>query len=355
MRIENIVVLALAVLTVVPTAGLAASRSAPKLELVAEPVAYYTRVEAVAPTSAFLGPCSTIEVTYNGFTPPAEAAFQHAVDLWEQLVCSSVTIRVDATFAALPPGVLGSAGANFIHRDVFGLVPATWYPDALADAITGADLSPGHPDILANFSSTFNFYFGTDGNPAGNQYDFVTVVLHELGHGLGFFGSGRVDDGSPPAECNGTNGHGCWGFSTGGPVTFPFIWDRFVESPAGTDILVAYPNPSPALGGALTNGQVVFTGAGAVRANGALDVPLYAPGIFDQGSSYSHLDEATYPAGTPHSLMTPQLGFAEAIHDPGIVSLCLFEDIGWMTMSCNVIFVGGFESGDTSAWSTTVP
>lgn len=29
-------------------------------------------------------------------------------------------------------------------------------------------------------------YFGTDGNPPSNQFDFVTVFMHELTHGLGF-------------------------------------------------------------------------------------------------------------------------------------------------------------------------
>ena len=56
---------------------------------------------------------------------------------------------------------------------------------------------------------------------------------------------------------------------------------------------------------------------------------LYAPGTWDQGSSYSHLDETTFPPANPHSLMTPQLASMEAIHDPGQITLCMFEDMGW--------------------------
>jgi hypothetical protein len=50
---------------------------------------------------------------------------------------------------------------------------------------------------------------------------------------------------------------------------------------------------------------------------------------WQQGSSYSHLDEATYPAGNANSLMTPQLSSAEAIHSPGPITQALFKSIGW--------------------------
>lgn len=42
-------------------------------------------------------------------------------------------------------------------------------------------------------------YFGTDGNTPANQYDFVTVFMHELTHGLGFTSSlGPVPSGTNP-------------------------------------------------------------------------------------------------------------------------------------------------------------
>ena len=56
----------------------------------------------------------------------------------------------------------------------------------------------------------------------------MTVVLHELLHGLGFTGSGVVDDGSGQPECNGTAGVGCVGL---GPDRIPFFYDLWVDSP----------------------------------------------------------------------------------------------------------------------------
>ncbi|MCK7534680.1 MAG: hypothetical protein MZV63_28610 [Marinilabiliales bacterium] len=40
----------------------------------------------------------------------------------------------------------------------------------------------------ATFNKEVKWYFGTDGNTPELLYDFVTVVLHEIGHGLGFTG-----------------------------------------------------------------------------------------------------------------------------------------------------------------------
>jgi len=75
--------------------------------------------------------------------------------------------------------------------------------------------------------------------------------------------------------------------------------------------------------------DLFFNGAGARAANGGRNVPIFAPNPFDDGSSYSHQDEATFPAGNANSLMTPQLGRAEAIHSPGPIGMGILRDIGW--------------------------
>src|SRR5262249_27648833 len=61
---------------------------------------------------------------------------------------------------------------------------------------------------------------------------------------------------------------------------------------------------------------------------------LYSPNPWAPGSSYSHLDETTYPPGDPNSLMTYALGAAEAIHDLGPIVRGVFQDEGWTTDPC---------------------
>src|SRR5262249_30827055 len=155
------------------------------------------------------------------FTPDAQKAFQAAVNVWGALLQTSVPIRVEAHFTPLGPGVLGSAGANDFRRDFPNApVAKTWDPVALANKLAGRDLTPGEPHIVANFSSVFsNWYFGTDSNTPADRYDFMSVILHELGHGLGFIGSMEV----------GNDGQGRWGLGT----RFPVIYDRFTENETG--------------------------------------------------------------------------------------------------------------------------
>jgi hypothetical protein len=83
--------------------------------------------------------------------------------------------------------------------------PGTWYSAALANKLAGVDLIPPDPDATDVFSrlgvdirARFNvnlgsptclpgapFYLGLD-NKHGELVDFYSVLLHELGHGLGF-------------------------------------------------------------------------------------------------------------------------------------------------------------------------
>jgi hypothetical protein len=92
-----------------------------------------------------------------------------------------------------------------------------------------------------------------------------------------------------------------------------------------------YGNPSAALATQLTDNSVFFGGPHAVSANGGTRVKLYAPSPWRPGSSVSHVDEASYPAGTVNALMTPFVANGEAIHEPGPVVLGIFRDIGWVT------------------------
>lgn len=258
-------------------------------------------------------------VTYNGFSPQAQTAFQAAVDVWESLLQSDVPIRVTANWTPLGTGVLGSAGPATYNRNFAGApLLNTWYPIALANKLAGTDLATSEVDIRCNFSSVFsNWYFGTDGNPPVNQYDLMSVVLHELGHGLGFTGTMTVNG----------NGVGRWG----GGTQFPVVYDRFGINGSGQQLVNTslFPNPSTALGQQLASGNLFFSGPTAKTANGGSSPRIYAPNPFDPGSSFAHLDEATFPAGNPNSLMTPRIGTNEAIHSPGPVGMAALQDVGW--------------------------
>lgn len=258
---------------------------------------------------------TTIDVVYHGFTPEARKSFQRAVNIWKKTLTSSVPITVDATFADLgDPNILGQGGPDFIWRNFDGAPRAgTWYVDAVANKAHGDQLDES-PDILVFFNSTFpNWHFGKEPAPA-DTYDFETVVLHELGHGVGFLGFGRV----------GREGLGSVKF-----LGSPSAYDLFTRDRAGKR-LTTYPNHSAALAKALTDG-VFYDSPNVRKALGTYNerVRLFAPKRFLGGSSYSHLDEATFPAGDPNSLMTPRLSQGETIRSPGAIVKAILKDEGW--------------------------
>jgi S-layer homology domain len=278
----------------------------------------------VPPPAALDGPrlaSTQFAVTYDGFTPQAQAAFQYAVDIWSAQLTSPVTIRVQAHWTSLDPGVLGQAGASYYMRNFSGApVSNTWYPAALANKLAGTDLVSNDDDIEAYFNSDYasSWYFGTDTTPSG-KLNFTSVVLHELGHGLGFSGSMTV-----------ASGKGSWG-SLGSAT----IYDRFAVDGVGQSLLNTslYPNPSAALASALQGGAVRFSATNANAAEGGTAPRLYAPNTWQPGSSFSHLDEATYPAGNANALMTPALANGETIYAPGSIMLGVLTDLGWSTSS----------------------
>ncbi len=278
-------------------------------------------------------------VTYDGFTDEARAAFQYAVDIWNALIRSPVPIRIDASFTDLG----GFEGETIIlggARPAGWKAPGSldlWFPEALADMRADRDLTAGEPDIITRFNShaDANWYFGTDGNTPAGKTDFVSTVLHEIAHGLGFFSFASVEEGSIYGL---TSSSGRGKLRDGNP-DLPYIYDFFVEN-GSKKTIISFPDPSFALENQLTSNDLFWNGKKGVEANAGILPHLYAPSSWSQGSSYTHLDEMTFPAGDANALMTPYLANQEAIHDPGPVALGMLEDIGW-TINNAPVFIDG--------------
>ncbi len=155
-------------------------------------------------------------------------AFTYAANIWGATLNSNVPIIINASFEPLTctatSGTLGSAGATTVFRDLVDVngnsvgVPGTWYGGALANKLAGADLANGAAVIRARFNSNLGlnanclpgspFYLGIDNNH-GTQTDFPVVLLHEMGHGVGFQ---TFTSGSTGAQLAG----------------FPAIWDHYM-------------------------------------------------------------------------------------------------------------------------------
>jgi hypothetical protein len=238
----------------------------------------------------------------TGFTPEAQAAIQRATEIWSGFINSSVPITIEACMTPLGSNTLGISSSSFRSNN------NTFYTHALADSLAGYELNPSGFDSTIVFSSDVNFYYSTDGNLAWNESDFLSVVLHELGHSLNFMGLADYAGGD-------------------GILNNVAIYDRFTEDLSGTP-LTNYTSPSAALGSALTSNNLYFNAPHANAGNGGNRVKIYAPASWSDGSSYAHLDYDTFN-NTAHDLMVYRLTDGEANHDPGDITLGILRDMGW--------------------------
>ncbi len=138
-----------------------------------------------------------------------EIVYQFAADIWSAVLQGNVDVRVAASFQSLPcnatSGVLGAAGPTYANRDFPNApVPGIWYSAALANSLAGTNLNagpnyvfPGDIDIDSVFNADLGapgciegggWYYGLDGRTPAGQLNFLNVVAHEIGHGLGFLG-----------------------------------------------------------------------------------------------------------------------------------------------------------------------
>jgi hypothetical protein len=265
---------------------------------------------------------ATFIVNYVGFPDNAKAAFQRAVDIWSEILSSPVPIRVTAFWQDLGQNVLGAANTNDYYRNFPGAKePNTFYPLALAEKLAGKDLNGlNEDDIFCRFNSKVPWYYGTaDAVPLGT-FDFTSIVLHELGHGLGFVSSMRV-----------SGQQGSYGFGTRSNA----IYDKFLQLGDGKNLIdtVQFKNPSNLLRNALVSEDLFWIGPNTPASTKDEKVLIFAPNPYQSGSSISHLDDVKYGGGKVNSLMTPTASLREKNLNPGPIALKMMADMGWKASS----------------------
>lgn len=285
--------------------------------------------------SSRLAATSNIEVTYIDFPEQAKVPFEQAIVIWEKYLISTQTIRIKATWSkTMSNSVLAETGATRIYRSSTSTpnlpYANVWYPTPLAEALSGKELNSGDFDMTVTLNGNINWYLGTDAKAQSGRYDMITVMLHEIAHGLGFSSSMSIIN---------SDTQGQYGQSGSAYIFDIFMQDSQKVKLTNTGV---YGNPSTGLKTSLTSNALYF---GLKNPTFANTLPrLYAPSPYKSGSSFSHLDESTYTVGTPNSLMSPSVRAAEVNHNPGELLLNCLNEMGWQINGLNGYVVTDIEN-----------
>jgi len=257
----------------------------------------------------------------EGFNDPSlgaarRAAFSQALTIWEGYLQESYAgqeITIRAVFDPLggepDTALLGRASANggsIIEGNTFAGNP-------LASNLLGFDTNGATHDINITFNSDIDnsfvlgsqdYYYGIDANP-GSDIDFISVALHEIGHGLDFSSDIR----------------------TGGLLRNPTlsrVYDQFLVDAAVEGTLLSTMTDAERLV-AVTSDNLFWLGENAVAANGGNRVQIHAPETFLSGSSVSHVDEGVHGELTLSPLYDDDI----INHELSAIELGIFQDLGW--------------------------
>ncbi len=271
---------------------------------------------------------ANFEVEFVNFPENAKTAFNEAISIWGSLISSEVTIHVSARWEDLAGNILAFCKPASYYKNFEGAqVADAYYPVALVEKLSGENTNDSDPDIICTINKNTSWYFGTDGKTTSGKYDFVTAVLHEIAHGLGFTGFLEVENNE--------------GFFDNSSNT-PSIYDYFILNHLNQQIAdkSLFNSPSSALSEQLTSEKLKIENPVMNLKDATAPVWIYAPGSWVEGSSIYHLNSS--------SLMAPSLMKGNAIHNPGENVLSILNEIGWNSVLFNHNKVKDFETACNS-------
>lgn len=254
-----------------------------------------------------------MEVTYINFPAEARQAFEYAVSIWENLLTSTVPVKIRATWETFDNGALALGKPSTFHMNFDGAqIPDTYYPVALAEKLSGENINYDEADIICSFNSNYPWYFGTDGKTPTTKYDFVSAVLHEIVHGLGFSGF---------LKNNGQNGY----FDNSNYLPSIYDYHLFNKQNQQLSDPAIFISPSRELHKQLTSEAVKFYSPDNREVYEHTKYWVYAPSNWSAGASIYHLESGS-------GLMDAYMNKGEAIHAPEETTLEILAEMGWKSV-----------------------
>ncbi len=218
-----------------------------------------------------------------------------SIDYWEKLLAPNYAIgakqskiTIDIQFKDISSTTVATANTNYVSlglqkQESNGLY-YNYATASMATLLHGQNVTETHITIEVN--DNYTFYFGEDPS-AADRYDFHTVLMHEITHGMGF---------------------AAYKFQvlSKGNITTNYFYD----TPYDNLIIEGLKGASLTLGSVVTLGKT--------------DYAIFNPEDGAPGSSFSHIDETSYP----HSLMNPSFTGGEVYRELSHADFVIFQAMG---------------------------
>jgi len=233
-------------------------------------------------------------------TETQRTATEFSLELWSEQLAGSEPVYINVDLYSLGQGVLGM---TFFPQCFYNPSENIWYPSALWRQLVGYGI-PWMEDISIVMNSDYGFYYRLDGNT--NGMDFVTIMIHEITHGLGFGCYCNPDDGD---------------FFYGAPGTYDC---QLYQGLSGKSFIEL----SPSERAALMVSNNLYAGApnsNLIKANNGVRVKMYAPPNYSPGSSAHHWDNNV------GFINFMQYAYQYPLHTFNNRKIGILKDMGWTT------------------------
>ncbi len=261
-------------------------------------------------------PSATFMPRYFNVPDSVRGVVEVAFGVWDKILISRVPIHIHVYWETLAAGTLATAGSDRVYKN-FKNAPLreVWYPSALADALIGESVNGDNPDIVLRINSEAGWNLDYEGPQNFRYYDMLSVIIHEIAHGIGFMSSFELS-GSTQMK---------WGIQN-----VPFIYDQYITDQNGNGLVNNrfYTNDSEGLLKTVTETNIFFQVDSGVYSRQRLRLHTEKP--FSSGASLSHIANIQFSeVDNRDRLMLPTLSLGVRYHYPGNGILAMLFQMGW--------------------------
>ncbi len=250
--------------------------------------------------SYYVGSASTKDWTTEQIN-----ATVRALQTWDDIITTAPgrTLKVGVSWISMGSGTLAFAGSSYSYSYVNGIQQITTqaedvWRNQVSTPAGGYDMDDYDIFIFCNDSANF-YYSETPMTGWSAQYDYQSVILHEIGHGLGFL-----------SMVSSTGAFETDSWDDGTTTTLYTTYDALLTDADGNKLI----DTESGIANSVTLGETLYLGDSGLQ--------IYNPSSWEEGSSLSHVTDDS-------AVMSPYLTNGDTIRMFSDLELEALELMGW--------------------------